>query len=172
VYIIKEILQLVAGTIMLSRWNHPVAARIWGKVATVVFYITMILLFFTSDKGVFASGIFGFIFVMPKVILYIIVGISVVFMFLAFYSYIPDYVKAMNYTSRRGLEEIIVAILLLLIGLFLVMVGINEKNVVFGYIASTMFGGTITLTIIGTYRLIRTKGLPNPVIPEDGNGEK
>lgn len=170
VYILKEILQLVAGFIMLRRWDHAVAARIWGKVATVVFYITIVILFLTSEKGIFATGMLGFTFVMPKVILYIIVGISVVFMFLAFYSYIPDYVKAMNRTSQRGLEEIIMAIILTLVGVFLVLVAANQ---VFYYIAFAMFGSAVTLVIIGAYRLKKTKGLPNPVVSEEteGNGE-
>ncbi len=171
VYIIKEVLQLIAGFIMMRRWDHAVAARMWGKVNTVVFYIAMIILFFTSEKGIihqlYVQNIITFDFVMPKIILYIIVGITMIFMFLAFYSYIPDYVKAMNKTNQRGVEEVIIGILMLLIAAFLIFVGRQESNAVFGYIASALIGGTVVVEIIGIYRLIKTSKMPKHILEEN-----
>lgn len=164
VYIIKEVVQLIAGVVMLSRHDKAMQAAFWGKASTVVFYIVMIVMFLTSEKGVlhqlFLQNIVGFDFVMPKVILYILVGISVVFMFLAFFSYIPAYVEAMKHTYQRGLEELISAVLLLLIGLFMVLIRVDGGGIQFCYIAGGFFGATVTLIIIGTYRLIVTSKLP------------
>ena len=164
VYIIKEIVQIIAGLIMLSRYDKPMQAAFWGKASTVVFYIVMIVMFLTSQKGVmhqlYLQGILKFDFVMPIVILYILVGISVIFMILAFLSYIPDYIEAMHHTNQRGLEEIISAALIVLIGLFMLLIRHDGGGIQFAYIAGGFFGSAVTLIVIGTYRLIVTSKLP------------
>lgn len=186
VYIVKEVFQLLAGIVMLSRYDKPMQAEIWGKVSTVVFYIVMICMFLTSEKGVlhqlYLQNIVGFDFIMPKVILYILVGISVAFMFRAFFSYIPAYVEAMQHTNQRGLEEVLIALLITLIGLFMLLIRHDGGGVIFAYIAGAFFGSAITLVIIGTHRLIKTSKLPkgDPLKQEDNkkadikkdNGEK
>ncbi len=182
VYIIKEVFQLIAGMIMLSRYDKPMQAAIWGKVSTVVFYIVMVVMFLTSEKGVmhqlFLQNIVSFDFVMPKVILYIFVGISVIFMFRAFLSYIPDYVEAMHHTNQRGLEEVIMAVLIVFIGLFMLLIRHDGGGIQFCYIAGAFFGSAVTLVVIGVYRLIVTSKLPkgDPLMEEEEkakeNGEK
>ena len=164
IYIIKEVFQLLAGLIMLSRYDKPMQAAIWGKVSTVVFYIVIITMFITSEKGVlhqlYLQNIVSFDFVMPKVILYILVGISVIFMIRAFFSYIPAYMEAMQHTNQRGLEEVLLAILITLIGLFMLLIRHDGGGIVFTYLAGAFFGSAITLVIIGTMRLISTSKLP------------
>ena len=177
VYIVKEVLQLIAGFIMMKRWDHAVAARIWGKISTVVFYIAILTLFLTSEKGLlsqlYSQGIISFKLVLPDIALYIIVGISVIFMFIAFYSYIPDYVIAMNKTNQRGVEEVIIGILMALLGAFLIMVGNDEKNIVFNYLGSGLIGGTVVCEVIGIYRLKKTSKLPKIIVEESKeNGEE
>lgn len=173
VYIIKEIFQIIAGVVMLSRYDKPMQAAIWGKVSTVVFYIVMIVMFLTSQKGVmhqlYLQGIISFDFVMPIWILYILVGISVVFMFLAFFSYIPAYVEAMKHTNQRGLEEVVTAALIILIGLFMLLIRNDGGGIQFCYIAGAFFGSALTLIIIGVYRLILTSKLPkgDPLAKEE-----
>ena len=41
-FIFKELIMIVGGAILLSKGLRPTAAEIWGKVATVVFYVFMI----------------------------------------------------------------------------------------------------------------------------------
>ena len=184
IYIIKEIIQIIAGVIMLSRYDKPMQAAVWGKVSTVVFYIVMIVMFLTSEKGVmhqlYLQNIVSFDFVMPIWILYILVGISAAFMLRAFFSYIPAYVEAMNHTNQRGLEEVISASLAIFIGLFMLLIRHDGGGVQFCYIAGAFFGTAITLTIIGAYRLIVTSKLPkgDPLAQQEekekvkDNGEK
>ena len=184
VYIIKEVFQLVAGIVILSRYDKPMQAAIWGKISTVVFYIVMIVMFLTSEKGMmhqlYLQNIVGFDFVMPKVVLYILVGISVIFMIRAFFSYIPTYAEAMKHTNQRGVEEVLAAALIILIGLFMLLIRHDGGGTVFCYLAGGFFGSSITLMIIGVYKLIKTSKLPkgDPLAQEEEkakikeNGEK
>ncbi|MBE6818631.1 MAG: CDP-alcohol phosphatidyltransferase family protein [Ruminococcaceae bacterium] len=176
VYIIKEVFQLIAGVIMLSRYDKPMQAAIWGKVSTVVFYIVMIIMFLTSQKGVmhqlYLQGFLKFDFVMPIAVLYILVGISVIFMFMAFFSYIPAYVEAMKHTNQRGLEEVILAALLVLIGLFMLVIRLDGGGIQFAYIAGAFFGSAVTLVVIGVYRLKVTSKLPKGDPLEEAKEEK
>ena len=178
VYIIKEVFQLLAGVIMLSRYDKPMFAEIWGKVSTVVFYIVMIVMFLTSEKGVmhqlYVQHFISFDFVMPKVILYILVGISVLFMFRAFFSYIPAYKEAMQHTNQRGLEEVLIAVLITLIGLFMLLIRHDGGGIQFCYIAGAFFGAAATLLIIGIMRLVSTSKLPkgDPLAAEEDSTKK
>ena len=173
VYIIKEVFQIVAGMIMLRRHDKPMMAGIWGKVSTMVFYIVIVTMFLTSEKGLMhqlaLQNIISFDFIMPKVILYILVGISVVFMVIAFFSYIPDYVEAMQHTNRRGVEEVFLAFFIVLIALFLLFVRSQGGQIIFAYLAWAFFGSAITLVIIGIRRLISTSKLPkgDPLADEE-----
>ncbi|MBQ6381965.1 MAG: CDP-alcohol phosphatidyltransferase family protein [Clostridia bacterium] len=164
VYIIKEIIQLIAGVVMLSRYDKPMQAAIWGKVSTVVFYIVIIVMFLSSQKGVlhqlYLQNILPFDFVMPTVVLYILVGISVIFMFMAFFSYIPDYVEAMHHTNQRGVEEVVIGVLIILVGLFMLLIRHDGGGIQFAYLAGAFFGSAATLEVIGIYRLIVTSKLP------------
>ena len=173
VYIIKEVFQIIAGVIMLSRYDKPMMAAFWGKASTMVFYIVIITMFLTSEKGVmhqlFLQGILKFDFVMPIVILYILVGISVIFMIRAFFSYIPAYLEAMQHTNQRGLEEVMVGALITLIGLFMLLIRHDGGGLVFVYLAGALFGSAITLFILGTMRLVSTSKLPkgDPLATEE-----
>ena len=173
IYIIKEVFQIIAGMIMMRRHDKPMQAAIWGKVSTMVFYIVIVIMFLTSEKGIMhqlaLQNYVSFDFIMPKVILYILVGISVVFMIIAFFSYIPDYIEAMQHTNTRGVEELILAFLIVLIGLFLLFVRSQGGQMIFAYLAWALFGSAVTLVIIGTRRLISTSKLPkgDPLADEE-----
>lgn len=178
VYIIKEVFQIIAGVIMLRRYDQPMQAAEWGKRSTVVFYIVMIVMFVTSEKGIihqlFLQKIIKFDFVMPIGVLYVLVGISVLFMLRAFFSYIPAYVVAMKHTNQRGVEEIILCVAESLIGLFLLLVRKDGESVVFGYLAAAFFGSAITLLIIGVQKLVVTSKLPkgDPLLNSENEKDK
>ena len=111
----------------------------------------------------------SFDFIMPKAVLYILVGISVVFMIIAFFSYIPDYIEAMQHTNTRGVEELFIAFLIVLIGLFFLFIRSQGGQIIFAYLAWALFGSAITLVIIGVRRLISTSKLPkgDPLADEE-----
>ena len=50
-FIVKELLMIIGGAVLLSKGMRPVAAEVWGKVATVVFYTFMIIIIALGGKG-------------------------------------------------------------------------------------------------------------------------
>lgn len=86
VFIIKEFIMVLFGGIMLAVGLRPVAAEIFGKVATFVFYLVMIALFaFAPDVGAFNS-----LWTIPDTLLIVLVSISALLTVIAFISYLPD----------------------------------------------------------------------------------
>ena len=77
------------GLFMILLGMHPVAAEIYGKLATLAFYSVMALIMAIGPE----VGAFRNHFVLPDNIMIILVVISVVLTFLAFFSYIPNVVK-------------------------------------------------------------------------------
>lgn len=89
VFIIKEFLMVIIGAIMLSVNLRPSAAEIYGKVATVVFYGVMIILFaFAPEVGAFRT-----LWVLPNALLITLVAISAFLCVVALISYIPGTYK-------------------------------------------------------------------------------
>jgi len=85
-FIAKEVLMLIFAGIVLLMGKRPVAAEIWGKMATVVFYCVMILLFL-AGPGV---GVLPAKWWLPAVVVQVLVVLTLVLMFVAFASYFPD----------------------------------------------------------------------------------
>lgn len=86
VFIIKEFIMVLFGGIMLAVGLRPVAAEIFGKVATFVFYLVMIVLFaFAPDVGAFNN-----LWTIPDALLIVLVSISALLTVVAFISYLPD----------------------------------------------------------------------------------
>lgn len=92
-FIAKELLMLLAGGIMLSKGKRPVAAEIWGKLATSIFYVAMIIVIAFGREGALVE-LCGF--QLPDVATWILVGVSAVFTLIALLSYVPGYLKAMR----------------------------------------------------------------------------
>jgi len=85
-FIAKEVLMLVFALVVLLLGKRPVAAEIWGKAATVVFYVVMILLFLAGPEvGVFAAW-----WSFPPVVVQVLVVLNLILTFIAFASYLPD----------------------------------------------------------------------------------
>ncbi len=85
IFIIKEFVMVLFGAIMIAVNLRPVAAEFYGKAATMVFYVVMILLFaFAPDVGAFNS-----LWTIPDLLLVILVAISAVLCVIAFFSYVP-----------------------------------------------------------------------------------
>lgn len=86
VFIIKEFIMVLFGGIMLAVGLRPVAAEIFGKIATFVFYLVMIVLFaFAPDVGAFNN-----LWTIPDTLLVVLVSISALLTVVAFISYLPD----------------------------------------------------------------------------------
>ena len=86
IFVLKEILMLIGGIVMLTHDVTPRAAIMYGKVATVAYYVVMIaLLLFAPVFGVFRNW-----FTLPSAAIVILVAIAAVLTLIAFCAYAPD----------------------------------------------------------------------------------
>ncbi len=88
-FIAKDIVMLVFGLFMILKGMHPTAAEIYGKLATLAFYCVMALIMAIGPE----VGAFRDFYVLPDKIMMILVSVSVLLTFTAFFSYIPGVIK-------------------------------------------------------------------------------
>ena len=92
IFVLKELLMLVGGLLLLTHDITPTAAIMYGKVATVAYYVVMILLLlFAPGFGVFHTW-----FTLPSAAIIVLVSISVVLTVIAFFAYAPDAVRQLR----------------------------------------------------------------------------
>ncbi|MCL1952773.1 MAG: CDP-alcohol phosphatidyltransferase family protein [Oscillospiraceae bacterium] len=85
-FIAKEVFMLLFALFMLLIGKRPGAAEIWGKAATVAFYVVMLLLFLAGPE----VGVLSQWFELPQLAVQILVILNLVLAFTAFFSYFPD----------------------------------------------------------------------------------
>ena len=89
VFIAKEFVMVLGSVIMLSIGLRPGAAEIYGKVATLAFYVVMIFIIgFGPEVGAFRN-----LFTIPNPLMMILVVISAILTMVAFFSYVPDVIR-------------------------------------------------------------------------------
>ena len=88
VFLIKEAVMIIGGLIMLLLNIRPGAAEFWGKAATVVFYVGMVIIIAIGPEVGALNDILGF--QLPNVITGIIVVLCAVMTIAAFASYMPE----------------------------------------------------------------------------------
>ena len=88
VFLIKEGVMIVGGLIMLLLNIRPGAAEFWGKAATVVFYVGMVIIIAVGPEVGALNSILGF--ELPNIITGIIVVLCAVMTLAAFASYMPE----------------------------------------------------------------------------------
>ena len=88
-FLFKELLMVIIGAIMLACGLRPVAAEIYGKVATFVFYAVMVLVIaFGPEIGALRT-----LFVLPDWLMIALVILAAVLNFVALLSYAPPTYK-------------------------------------------------------------------------------
>ena len=87
-FIFKELVMVIAGAILLSLGMRPVAAEVWGKVATVVFYTFMITIIAIGPSGALV-GVW-FFKALPMPVIYVMVVISAILAFVSLFGYAPN----------------------------------------------------------------------------------
>jgi len=100
-FIAKEILMFIFAGVVLLLGKRPVAAEIWGKLATVVFYVVMILLFL-AGPGV---GIFAETWSFPPIAVQAMVIATLALMVIAFVSYFPDTARQILNKEKKPKES-------------------------------------------------------------------
>ena len=88
VFLIKEAVMIIGGLIMLLLNIRPGAAEFWGKAATLVFYVGMVIIIAVGPEVGALIDIVGF--QLPDVVTGIIVVLCAVMTIAAFASYMPE----------------------------------------------------------------------------------
>ncbi len=101
-FILKEIVMVIGGLVMILMGLRPGAAEIYGKAATMAFYIIMIIIFcFGPEVGALCevTGI-----TLPNIVLMVLVLISLILTIVAFFSYLPDVVRQFKERKAKKAE--------------------------------------------------------------------
>lgn len=88
VFLIKEAVMIIGGLVMLLLNIRPGAAEFWGKAATLVFYIGMVIIIAVGPEVGALNDIVGF--QLPNVVTGIIVVLCAIMTIAAFASYMPE----------------------------------------------------------------------------------
>ena len=98
VFIGKEFIMVLGSVIMLAVGLRPGAAEIYGKVATLAFYVVMVFIIgFGPEVGAFRN-----LFTIPNTLMMILVIISAILTMVAFFSYIPDVIRQVKEKKNKA----------------------------------------------------------------------
>ena len=104
-FILKELVMLVGGAIMIAVGIRPGAAEIYGKAATLVFYVVMVVLMaFGPEVGAFRAeeGAIVQLFTLPDTVMMVLVVISLIMTIIAFLSYMPGVYSQVKERFGKG----------------------------------------------------------------------
>lgn len=94
-FIFKELVMIIGGGILLSKGMRPTAAEVWGKVATVVFYVFMITIIALGSADSPLVGVW-FFKQLPQALTTVMVIISALLAFVSLFGYAPGFIKQMK----------------------------------------------------------------------------
>ena len=98
-FIVKEVLMLLGGALLLSKGMRPTAAEIWGKVATNVFYIAMIIILAFGENGALCDVTH---FTLPSVVNWVLVALSAVSALVSLLGYVPGFLKQLKENKAQN----------------------------------------------------------------------
>lgn len=91
-FIFKELVMIIGGAVLLSKGMRPTAAEVWGKVATVVFYVFMITIIALGSADSPLVGVW-FFKQLPQALTTVMVIISALLAFVSLFGYAPGFIK-------------------------------------------------------------------------------
>lgn len=94
-FIFKELVMIIGGAVLLSKGMRPTAAEVWGKVATVVFYVFMITIIALGSADSPLVGVW-FFKQLPQTLTTVMVIISALLAFVSLFGYAPGFIKQMK----------------------------------------------------------------------------
>ena len=101
-FIVKELLMIIGGAVLLSKGMRPVAAEVWGKAATVVFYTFMIMIIALGGEGSALYGVKFFEpFILSQSVITVMIVIAAVMAFISLFGYLPGFLKQMKENKER-----------------------------------------------------------------------
>ncbi|MBQ7117588.1 MAG: CDP-alcohol phosphatidyltransferase family protein [Clostridia bacterium] len=98
VFLAKEAIMLIGGLVMLLFGIRPGAAEIYGKIATLCFYVGMVVILLFGPE----VGAFNQFFTLPNFITGAIVVICAVMTLVAFSSYMPETFRQFKERFSKG----------------------------------------------------------------------
>ena len=98
-FIVKEVLMLLGGALLLSKGMRPTAAEIWGKVATNVFYIAMIIILAFGENGALCNVTH---FTLPSVVTWVLVALSAGSALVSLLGYVPGFLKQLKENKAQN----------------------------------------------------------------------
>ena len=90
---------LLGGAFLLSKGMRPTAAEIWGKVATNVFYIAMIIILAFGENGALCDVPH---FTLPSVVTWLLVALSAVSALVSLLGYVPGFLKQLKENKAQN----------------------------------------------------------------------
>ena len=105
-FIVKELLMLAGGALLLSKGLRPTAAEMWGKVATTVFYVFMILIIALGGESSALYGVKFFEpFILSNTVIWALIVISVIMTFVSLFGYVPGFVRQIKENKAKQEDE-------------------------------------------------------------------
>lgn len=96
-FIVKELLMVLGGVLLMAKGMRPVAAEMWGKVATTVFYVFMIVIIALGGEGCALYDIAFFKpFILPEWLITAMVVISALLAFVSLFGYAPGFIRQLK----------------------------------------------------------------------------
>lgn len=96
-FIVKELLMVLGGALLMAKGMRPVAAEMWGKVATTVFYVFMIVIIALGGEGCALYDVAFFKpFILPEWLITTMVVISAVLAFVSLFGYAPGFIRQLK----------------------------------------------------------------------------
>ena len=100
-FIAKDIIMILGSILLIALGTRPVAAEIWGKLATFAFYAIMVVIIGFGPEVGAITKVPGFEkFVLPEFVMFALVVIAVILTFIAFFSYLPSSIKQIIENSK------------------------------------------------------------------------
>ena len=90
---------VLGGALLLSKGMRPTAAEIWGKVATNVFYIAMIIILAFGENGALCNVAH---FTLPSVVTWVLVALSAVSALVSLLGYVPGFLKQLKENKAQN----------------------------------------------------------------------
>lgn len=102
-FIIKELLMICGGALLMSKGLRPVAAEVWGKLATVVFYTFMIIIIAIGGEGCALENVEFFKpFILNNTIITVMVIISAILAFVSLFGYAPGFIRQIKENKHKS----------------------------------------------------------------------
>lgn len=99
-FIAKDVIMILGSIVLIALGTRPVAAEIWGKLATFAFYAVMVIIIgFGPEVG--AISLYYPQYTIPEGLMFVLVVVAVVLTFVAFFSYLPSAIKQLKERSKK-----------------------------------------------------------------------